>query len=647
MQYGPDPNAPQSTVQNLYQFTDNVSYVHGTHTFKIGFDGRKSISPQTFTQRVRGDYEYNYLSEYLHDLAPTCTICSSGIQGQRSTGNFIYYGDQVSLYGYANDTWRLTPQVTLNYGLRYEFTSVPTGERAQSLNNAASFPGVVNFTAPQPQYKNFAPRFGLSYSPDEKTVVRAGFGMAYDVLYDNLGLLSFPPQYSSTTNVGDPNQKSAGDPGFLAGGGLPAGTGTLATFNSTPTASCLATSSIPVALCKQRAATSAYLPDQIVPYSEVWSLGVQRTIGSNYTAEIRYIGSRGIHLPTQDQINVQPRTTAANQLTTYFGAGANGIGSTISTGATANNLAAILNNSIILAPWSAAGFTGKVTSYQPYSSSNYNAGSLSLIRRFDNGLSLNAAYTYSKTMDDATASTFSTILTPRRQQDSQCIACDYSRSALDRTQRFSLSVVYDLPYFKHSNFIKKNVIGNWEIAPIYIYESPEYATVLSGDDANENGDGLDRTIINPNGVPGTATGVNPVYSSTLASKCTAPATTCNANLVGYVAKNPNAYYIQAGAGTLPNSARNTLPIRPIDNVDVTALKRINFTERYAFEFQAQAFNVLNHPQYIPGSLDNVDLNQTNTLSSAYLTASSSFFNKLPQLFNNNARAMQLVAKFTF
>ncbi len=104
-----------------------MSWVKGKHSFKIGFDGRKYIAPQTFTQRVRGDYQWYYLTEYLNDVAPTDF-------GERSTGNFIYYGDETAFYGYANDTWRITEKLSLNYGLRYEFTAVPVGERAQALN---------------------------------------------------------------------------------------------------------------------------------------------------------------------------------------------------------------------------------------------------------------------------------------------------------------------------------------------------------------------------------------------------------------------------------------------------------------------------------------------------------------------------------
>ncbi|QHN05635.1 TonB-dependent receptor [Granulicella sp. WH15] len=626
--YGPDSNAPQSTVQNLYQFTDNISYAKGNHNFKIGFDGRKYISPQTFTQRVRGDYEWDYLTEYLHDLAPTAF-------GQRSTGNFIYYGDQTALYGYANDTWRVRPNLTLNYGVRYEFTSVPVGERTQNLNLAASVPGLINFSSPQPQKTNFAPRVGINYAPDDKTSIRAAFGVAYDVLFDNLGLLSFPPQYSSTTTVGT-NFGQPGDPNFLANGGLPAGTGTLATF---PT------------LAAQRAATSAYLPNQFVPYAETWSLGIQHVFGSNYTAEVRYVGTRGIHLPTQDQINITPKVTAQNQLFTSttipLDPGQNY--ATIPTAGNANNLQAIENGSNILPQYAAAGFTGAITSYQPYSSSNYNGLQTSLVRRMHDGLMLNIAYTFSKTMDDATASTFSTVLTPRRPQDSQNVAGDYSRSALDRSHRLTIAAVYDLPYFKHSNWALKNLAGNWIISPTYVYESPEYATALSGVNSNLNGDSatIDRPLINANGAKGVGTGVAPVYSSTLAANCGAGVSQCDANLVGYTALTPNAYYIQAGAGTLPNAARNSLSIRPIDDLDASVSKRINITDRYAFEFQAQAFNALNHPQYIPGSLNNVNTNETDALSTQFQSVSNPAFNHPELLFKSNARTLQLAVKLSF
>ncbi|HEY3988056.1 MAG TPA: carboxypeptidase regulatory-like domain-containing protein [Acidobacteriaceae bacterium] len=625
--YGPDGNAPQSTIQNLYQFTDNINWVKGNHTLTFGFDGRKFISPQSFTQRVRGDYEWNFLTEYLHDLAPTAF-------GQRSTGDFFYYGDQSALYAYANDTWRIRPTISLNYGLRYEFTSVPVGERTQALNAAASVPGLIEFREPKPQYLNFAPRVGVAWAPDQKTSVRLGFGMAYDVLYDNLGILSFPPQFSSTHSVGDIGQPQPGDPNFLANGGLPKGTGTLATFAS---------------VADQRAATTGYVPDQKLPYAETWSLGVQRVIASNYTAEIRYVGTRGIHLSTQDQINKQPKVDATHFLPTYLQQPS---GAELSS--LPNTLDEIESRSAIVPAYAAAGFNASITSFQPYSESNYNGLAASLTRRFQNGLLLNFAYTWSKTMDDATADVFSTVLTPRRPQNSQDVAADYSRSALDRTQRLTLEVIYDLPFGKSSGWLMKNVVGNWEVAPIYTYESPEYYTVLSGGDSNLNGDGggyTDRAIYNVNGVKGTGSPVTGLFDANRASLCGLddsgnPVTECAANQVAYLATNPSARYITAGAGALANSARNTEPINPINNLDATALKRFNITERYNVEFQAQAFNVLNHAQYIPG-YPNIINSVGYTSSLTFQTAGSGGFNQPGKFFTANARTMQLALKFTF
>ncbi len=618
---GPDPNAPQSTIQNLYQLVDNVSWTKGNHTLRFGFDGRKYISPQTFTQRVRGDYEWAALDDYLHDLSPTTF-------GERSSGNFIYYGDQTALYGYANDIWRIAPTFTLNYGLRYEFTSVPFGQRAQSLNAAASAPGYLNFGSPQPQYKNFAPRIGVAWAPNQDTSIRAGFGMAYDVLFDNLGILSSPPQFSSTEDV-DP---TAPKPGFLANGGLPPGNGSLQTF---PT------------VAAQRAATSAYVPNQRLPYSETWSLSLERVFAKNYTLEARYLGTRGIHLPTQIQYNKQSPVTLANQLPTFFAAP-----SQAQKDALPNTLASIqqidANGQSVTAftpAARAAGFgpTGlsdnthysNITSYQPYSESNYNGGALNLTRRFQSGLQMNIAYTYSKTMDDATAEVFSTVLTPRRPQDSQNVAADYSRSALDHTHRISAEVIYDLPFFKQNNWLLKNIVGNWEIAPIYTYQSPEYFTAQSGTDSNLNGDAVDRTIVNPSGVKNTGSAITTLKNTA-------------GDTVGYLAKNPNAEYITAGPGTLPDASRNTIPTRPIDDLDLTAMKRVNITERYAFEFQAQAYNVLNHPQFIPGFVNQVNgqAYTTSTVTS-YVRANQGLFNQPQQVFSSNSRTMQLVAKFIF
>ena len=185
--------------------------------------------------------------------------------------------------------------------------------------------------------------------------------------------------------------------------------------------------------------------------------------------------------------------------------------------------------------------------------------------------------------------------------------------------------------------------------------------------------------MNANGVVGTASVVTPVLNGAIA--CPAGATTtianggilngtntvatsCPANTIGYSAgvitppttttaafftPHPNAQYVEGGPGTLPNASRNTFPTSRIDNLDLTALKRFSFRERYRLEFQVQAFNVLNHSQYLPGTLNTV--NSTGSTGSGpsnfvTVTAAGTFGNR-NVAFSNNARTMQLAGKFYF
>lgn len=642
--FGPDPNAPQGTIENLYQASEGITWVKGKHTMKFGIDGRKAIAPQLFVQRLRGDYEYSTLGTYLQDLSPD-------IFGERNATppgiSPTFYGDQSSIYAFGNDDFRVTPTLTLNIGLRYEFTSVPFSSKQQKINSAASVPGLISFGEPKPQYRNFAPRVGFAYAPNELTSLRAGFGIGYDVLYDNLGTLSAPPQFQTTNDV--PTGPGTQKPGFLAGGGLPSNF----TFAS---------------LADQRAATSAYIPDQKLPYSEQWTLSIEHVFAKNYTAEVRYVGTRGIHLDTQNRINIQARALPSNQLPTYFG-------STPSPNTTATLASLLAATPRIIPAYSAAGFTANLVGFLPNGGSNYNGLQTQLTRRFQNGLLVNAAYTWSKTMDDTTADVNSTALHPRRVQDFQNLRAEYSRSALDRTHRFTVESVYDLPFFQRSNFLLKNLLGNWEIVPVYTFQSPEYTTIQSAIDSNQNGDAAsDRVFINPNGVKGTGTVVSPIVNPALQSACGATPrynaangnasglySACAGDTVGYAAgaisgagkvgatfTPSNAYYVQGGLGTIPNASRNTLPTGRTNDVDLSLYKRISFMDRYKVEVGAQAFNLLNHPQYLPGSLNTV-----NSIASASATSrlfdqvSSPKFNHKEQVFSSNPRTMQLSGKIIF
>ncbi|MGH9742163.1 MAG: carboxypeptidase regulatory-like domain-containing protein, partial [Candidatus Acidiferrum sp.] len=143
LQIGPNPNAPQSQVQNTYSVAEAITWTKNAHTLKFGVEGRKLIAPSTFTQRSRGDYEYATTLLYFEDQAPDYIA-------ERSNGDPVFYGDQAAIYWFANDDWRIRQNLTLNLGVRYEYTTTPFTSRSQALNSAASVPGLINFVAPQP-----------------------------------------------------------------------------------------------------------------------------------------------------------------------------------------------------------------------------------------------------------------------------------------------------------------------------------------------------------------------------------------------------------------------------------------------------------------------------------------------------------------
>lgn len=639
---GPDSNAPQETIQNFYNGVDNVTWTKGKHTLKLGAEYRWYISPQTFTQRQRGDYEYNSAQMFLEDFSPD-------IIGERSQGASVYYGNQKGIYWYANDSWRVDTHLTLNLGVRWEYNSVPIGEARQAFNNIASEPGIIVpgvnepllFTAPDSPKKNFAPRLGFAYSPGESgnTSIRGGFGLAYDVLYDNIGILAPPPQLGATNDVPD---LTTGSANFLGGGGLNGGGSGLTQLSQVDA----------------RAATSAWIPPHTKwPYSTNWTLGVQHSFGKDFTAEINYVGDRGVHLDVQDRINKQSLVTPTLFLPTYLQPQ-----SQATLDALPNNLASIKASQgacgANIAAYCNAGFLSNIVADVPLGSSSYNGLETQLQRRFSNGLSFQAAYTYSRTIDNSTADFFSTSLTPRRQQDFQNFAAERSVSPLSRTHRFTIAAVYDLPFFKSGNWFMKNVVGNWGFSPIYTYESPEWADVQSASDANLNGDGAgDRVVFNSAGISGTGSGVNTLFSTNSCSTMpkSAQAGCFSAHTVAYQAVNPTAQYIRAGSGALATSGRNTLATAPTDDLDLGVYKDLNITERVKFRLGAQAGNILNHPQYIPGSnpgsgLGVNDVNSFNTTSggySNYLTPGNPNFNNPKSIFGSNARTIGLVGKITF
>jgi hypothetical protein len=489
---------------------------------------------------------------------------------------------------------------------------VPRDDRRQVLNASSSRPGLIDFREPVAETLNFAPRIGIAYSPGTSglTSIRAGFGMSYDNYFDNLGTNSKPPQLESTLD--DPVVGSD-TPGYLRNGGIAP---TRRPASLTP--------------ADALAATSAYIPDQNLPYSMQWNLGVQRVFAQNYTAEVRYLGTRGVNLFTQHRLNSYAPVTANRGLPLYYQRPAQGTLDSLSL-----TLPQLTAEGPFLPEWAAAGFDQQfIVAFDNRGNSIYHGLAAELSRRFSAGLLFKAAYTWSKLIYDSTADLNSTSLAPRRPQDFFDMRNERARSFLDRAHRFTFSAVWDIRPFQNSNWLVKNVVGNWTLAPIYTYESPQYATVQSGLDSNLNGDTAgDRAIVNAGGDLSRGTDVTPLTNSAGAT-------------VAYLVDDPTAGYVRARPGLFPNAGRSTIPMGNINNFDLNVTKRFAIGEAKAFEIRALFLNLPNHPQYTPGYVNTV-LFKASAQTRNHLIPGNPLFGDYTQVFDSNSRTMQLVARFTF
>jgi len=614
LQIGPNPSAPQSVRQNTYQISENLSWFKNNHDMKFGADFRDLIacSCPPFIQKVRGDYNYSNLDRFLRDLTPD-------VLSQRNVVGPIggdYNGNSYQLFFYANDNWKVTRSLALNLGLRYEFSSVPTSMKEFDLNSIADVPGLITFSAPRPQKDAFAPRFGFAYSPGNSatTSIRGGFGLAYDLIFDNIGLNSRPPQATSTVD------ESLRDnlPGYLARGGIRPDAVTVA---ATPEAA--------------RAATSSYLPDQKLGYSINWNLGIQRSFGKDYTADIRYLGNRGVHLLMQTQLNRVSIVNANHNLPLYF---AQPTQTTLDTLPLTLAQLTAERDSAIGNPYRPAGFPLPVTAYMPQGNSEYHGMAFDVNKRFSNHFLFKAGYTWSHLMDDSTAEVNSTTLSPRRAEDFQNIRKEWASSALDRRHRATFAWDFETPWFQNSsNALLQKIVGNWVFSGVWLYETPEYATPQSALDANLNGDAAaDRVVLNLNGDRNRSTDITPLLSVRNGVNQT----------VGYLVNDPNAYYIRARPGVYTTSARNILRMRPVDNFDISVAKAIRFKEHYKVEFRVDMYNAFNHPQYIPGRPNRVN-GSAHPGETNYLTPGNVDFAAWDRVYASNARQLQLTAKVHF
>ena len=643
---GPNGNLPQGGLNHSYQLYDSLSYSRGQHSFKFGAEVRFLIFTSFFLPRGRGDYNYSTFDELITDSLPTNVDI-------RGVGSAAFTGNQRKYYAFAQDDWKVTPHLTLNLGLRYEYLGLPRDAALQQLNSLASVPGVIEFNVPKTDKNNFSPRAGFAYSPEftskwgrlisgsrGQSSIRASFGVNYYETYQNLYLLNLPPQFQQEISASAFGFTAP----FLQMGGVP----------PTPFP--------PNTPDDARAATASYINNPVEPYIMSGTLSYQRELTRGTVLELRYLHTAGRHLPVQIRLNggvvdnsrlVMP--TFLNNPTAAQLAGRPTLGSLnlhVDEDGTQHRFPTRLGG---------FGFLGSVTSFEPEGNSVYDGASVSLTRRFTRGLALTAAYTFSKAIDNATNELFSSTVNPRRAQDNFDLSQERSLSAIDVPHRFAASFNYDIPFFnKSDNSLLKGVLGGWQINGVFQTQSGQLMTPQSVIDSNRNRDAAgDRTIVNLNGVPGTGSGVYGVNAAGVRIVDSSGADLLgDPSTVAYVAINPNAQYIQAGYGARTNAGRNTLRTNGWNRTDMTFVKNIYFGgERYNIQLAAEVGNFFNQRIRTIGDfgspffVNQNDFNGTNSfgigaVSFAFPDVTSDLFNNY-SAGNFSGRTIQLRAKFIF
>jgi Carboxypeptidase regulatory-like domain len=651
---GPADNQYQK--QNTYQIADTFSWSRGKHSFRFGAQYNHFIYPQFFLPRSYGDYWYTSTQQFINDQLP-----SQPGRTLRGAGTGSFLGTESAFYYFAQDDFKVTPKLTLNLGVRYEYWTNPVGSETQALNAISSVPGVITFAVPTTDKNNIAPRIGFAYDPlgNGKNSIRGGFGIAYDVKFQNFTSITLPPQLQSELN---PNSACTLTPqpswcttvngaGFLAGGGLPSAY--IAPANQ----------------AAARALTTSYVDDTVMPKILTWSLGVQHELYRNATVEVRYLGTRGLELPVQYRRNFESFFDAGGSpLPTFF------TPASVPTNWDASTPTDTAFNNFNPNTYAQYGFQGNVTADPPLGSSTYHAGSVNFTQRAVHGLTLNANYTYSHTLDDATNEFFTSLLNPRRAQDTRNIGQDWGNSDLDVRHKFALSLTYDIPHIQADNKFVNAAVNGFQVSSIFLAQTGQPVTLQSGIDSNGNGDSAgDRVILNPGGsgltgsdvyavceLPGNVTGLsnggpgafNVPTGVAAGGACfdpTDPAGNTFFPAIGYTPVNPKAKYLVAGPGVKTNVARNSYVSPGFSTWNLGLAKRVYFSESTYLQARVDAFNILNHASYAlsNGNVFNAAGITTATTTQGYALPFDPNFLHASSFFSGGIRSLTLGLKLVF
>lgn len=583
---------PSKEIQNSYVLTENLNWIRGRHSLKLGTEIRREQFTIFQPAASRGNLGFG--NEFTDNPASPSSGGSAfasfllGIPdfGVITSLHNVDYRRQIYA-GYLQDDFRVTPRLTLNLGLRYEYFSpikeahdeaatfdfatqsllVPKGQDMELTPTlAASIPILRNGSRglTDPDRNNFAPRVGFAFQLTNELVLRGGYGIFYggqeNGPFSNPSTGFNPPFFSIESfnaqcgaSSANPNDLDCSIPNFnVMADGFPLDS---LTDPNTPL-------------------LFSVDPHLRTPYNQQWHLGVQYQLPAETVLEVAYAGSRGLKLfafyngnqavPTADQeAAFAPRRPVKKSLP---GAGP-----------------CDLDNPDNCDP----AFDTTIATFRSNAYSNYHSLQARLEKRLTHGLQFQASYTYSHALDIASSANLGSFATGDFR-DQRFPNLEYGNADFDIRHRFVFSYSYDLPFGKgqrfggNANGALNQIIGGWQVAGITSVSTGNYFTPtdIATNLSNSDGGGNVANAARPNriGDPN----AKPCIPGTMFNTC--------------------AFETNTVLGTFGNAGRNLIRGPGFQNWDISIFKNIPLGERYRFEFRAEFFNIWNHvnPQLFPG-----------------------------------------------
>jgi hypothetical protein len=611
---GPSPEGPTKDHSATFQWTDNYTWTRGRHELKFGADITRIRQNYNFDFFNNGSFDFTFGNFTGNELADFV----GGFWDNYFQFSNAVYGIRTGALGfYAQDTWKILPNLTLNYGLRYEYNMPQSdvhnnilgffpGQQSTKFPDAPSGilypgdPGTPNNALVYPDKNNFAPRFGFAWDMfgDAKLVMRGGFGIFYDIEDGALNLQFggqppfgavsnfFPPSYAGVTGdvVSDPFTPFGLQNPFPF-----ASAGKVGTF-----------------LDPKIAFAYTTFPHFRTPYSENFNYGFQWQATRDTMVEAVYVGSLGRKLISSGETNFPNPTIMQEQLAQFGFVNPDCARRQITSGA---DIAQCTGGISPIDPnGTATGATQLLTNFSN-GLSDSSQFQLTVDKRFSRHFALRGAYTLAKTIDltsgfRSRSGEYTDPLDPR---------LDRALADFDTPQRLVISGIWELPfaYGIHSDGILKKIADGWQFSGIASFQKGQPFTLYSNGNSSEQNNFLDRPDVvgpirrvnprNPNPNPGQGG-----FSSDCALGQGVP-TEGNfwfdpTNLVCNPCPNSDPTCSQGEVGvplfTFGTLGRNALRGPGINNFDLSLSKKIPVTESKYFEFRSEFFNAFNHAQFL-------------------------------------------------